>query len=230
MSENTPSGVDIGNPVAATDENTSDTLTYTLRSADAEIFDIIEDSGQIQTKAELNHESRRQYTVVVTATDPSGLFDTQQVTINVGDVDEPPVITGPDEVTYGQHRTDTVARYQAVDPERAVTTWDLVGTHSGEFDFTNGVLTFKDQPLYDPNGNNEYFVTVRATDQTGNAGELQVVVTVTESGQPPPTRHLRRRRRRQKRQNPKRQNQRQRNQNPKRQNQKRQSRKTQIRK
>ncbi len=383
--ENTPAGRDIGSPVAATDENTSDTLTYTLRTADAVLFDIVENSGQIRTKTDLNYESRQQYTVVVTATDPSGLFDTQQVTINVSDededpvvtstssdttvrfdenstrsvasyratdperetvtwtlsgsdgtafnisangvlsfiappdyeqpsaaigneylvtivatesdttlpintgrlvvtvivddvdeppviggldnvsyredrtdlsvgvyrgtdpenahvsdwrltgsdsrhfeitdgeltfkeqpnyetrtnyrvtvhatdrtnhtgslavvinvtdVDEPPVITGPDEVSYSQDRTDTVARYQAVDPERAVITWDLVGAHSGEFDFVNGVLTFKDQPFYDANGNNEYFVTVRATDQTGNTGELQVIVTVTESGQP----------------------------------------------
>ena len=184
--ENTLSGRDIGSPVVATDDNQADNLTYSLRTSDALLFDIVEDSGQLLTKAELNHESRPRYTVVVTATDPSGLFDTQQVTINVGDVDEPPVITGPDGVTYSQHRTDTVARYQAVDPERAVITWDLVGAHSGEFDFVNGVLTFKDQPAYDANGNNEYFVTVRATDQTGNTGELQVIVTVTEGGQPPP--------------------------------------------
>ena len=382
--ENTPAGRDIGNPVTATDGNPGDTLTYTLRASDTQYFDIVESTGQIRTKAELNHESRSRYTVVVTATDPSSLSATHQVIINVGDededpvvtttgditvrfdenstrrvatyratdpegetitwslsgsdgtdfnistngvlsfnappdyeqpsgtpgneylvtivatesdttlpintgrlvvtvivddvdeppvidgldnvfyredrtdlrvgvyrgndpedahvsdwrltgpdsrhfeitggeltfkeqpdfetrtnyrvtvhatdrtnhtgnlavvinvtdFDEPPVITGPDEVSYGQHRTDTVAQYQAVDPERAVITWDLVGTHSGEFDFTNGALTFKNQPAYDANGNNEYFVTVRATDQTGNTGELQVIVTVTESGQP----------------------------------------------
>ena len=40
VAENTGAGVDIGNPVEAIDTNTSDTLTYTLRGADAASFSV----------------------------------------------------------------------------------------------------------------------------------------------------------------------------------------------
>ena len=55
--------------------------------------------------------------VVVTAADPSGLFDTITVTITVTDQNEPPVISGETSVYYAEDRTDTVATYTAADPE-----------------------------------------------------------------------------------------------------------------
>ena len=84
--ESTPEGGNVGAPVAATDPN-GDTLTYTLGGADAESFDIEESSGQLQTKAALDYETKTSYTVEVTATDPSGDSATITVTITVTDVD-----------------------------------------------------------------------------------------------------------------------------------------------
>ena len=86
VAENTAAGENIGDPVAATDAN-NDTLTYTLGGADAESFDIEESSGQLQTKAALDYETKTSYTVEVTATDPSGASATITVTITVTDVD-----------------------------------------------------------------------------------------------------------------------------------------------
>ena len=86
VAENTAAGENIGDPVAATDPN-NDTLTYTLGGADAESFDIEESSGQLQTKAALDYETKTSYTVEVTATDPSGASATITVTITVTDVD-----------------------------------------------------------------------------------------------------------------------------------------------
>ena len=48
----------------------------------------------MQTKAALNWEEKDTYMVTVTATDPSGLSATVNVTIKVTDVDEPPVDHG----------------------------------------------------------------------------------------------------------------------------------------
>ena len=69
--ENTPKGVSVGAPVAATDSE-GDVLTYTLDGgADAGSFSIDVATGQLKTSAALNIEGTPTYTVMVTATDPS---------------------------------------------------------------------------------------------------------------------------------------------------------------
>ena len=87
--ENTAAGVSLGAPFTATDPDTGDTLTYSLSGNDSEFFAIDPASGRLQTKAALDYEDTPSYTVTVTATDPSGVFDTVNVTITVDDVDEP---------------------------------------------------------------------------------------------------------------------------------------------
>ena len=49
VEENTAAGVNIGDPVAAADANTDDTLTYTVGGDDAASFDI-DSTGQLMTK------------------------------------------------------------------------------------------------------------------------------------------------------------------------------------
>ena len=91
VAENTKAGQSIGDRVSAHDED-DDLLIYTLDGADAASFGISRNDGQLKTKAPLNYEARNTYTVVVTATDPSGAADSILVTINVTDEDDPAVI------------------------------------------------------------------------------------------------------------------------------------------
>ena len=67
INENQPAGRNLGAPVTATDAN-NDRLTYTIGASD--YFEIAASTGQIRTKAELDHETRPTHTVTVTATDP----------------------------------------------------------------------------------------------------------------------------------------------------------------
>ena len=90
MAENTAADQDIGDPVAATDPDDGDTLTYTLGGTDAASFAIEETTGQLKTKDTLNYEAKPSYTVTVTATDSSGLSATITVTVTVTSVNEPP--------------------------------------------------------------------------------------------------------------------------------------------
>ena len=117
--ENTPAGQNIGAPVAATDPDDGDTLTYTLDGTDAASFDIVDTSGQLKTKSDLDYEDQTSYTVTVTATDSSDASDTITVTITVTDVNEPPELTGQESIDYAENRSDAVATYTADDPERA---------------------------------------------------------------------------------------------------------------
>ena len=91
IAENTAAGVNIGDPISATDTDPDDTLTYSLSGTDADSFSIVDTSGQLQTKASLDYETKSTYTVTVTVTDDSGVSnnsDTITVTINVTDFDE----------------------------------------------------------------------------------------------------------------------------------------------
>ena len=92
VAENTAAGEDIGAPVEATDPE-SDALTYTLGGTDAASFDIVDTSGQLQTKAPLDYETKDSYTVSVTATDPENASDTIDVTITVTNVEEAGTVT-----------------------------------------------------------------------------------------------------------------------------------------
>ena len=80
--ENTPAGQAIGARVAATDSD-NDTLTYALDPTGAMFFDIDQSTGQLRTKASLDHARTDSYTVTVTATDPSLASATQTVIITV---------------------------------------------------------------------------------------------------------------------------------------------------
>ena len=86
VAENTPRGGNVGDPVAASDD---DALAYTLAGPDAALFEVASDSGQIRVGVtttldfedpdNLDHE----YQVTVTATDPSGASASVTVTIAV---------------------------------------------------------------------------------------------------------------------------------------------------
>ena len=91
VAENTAAGMDIGMPVAATDPNIDDVITYALGGADAGRFTIDAMTGQLMTMGALDYESTDSYTVTVTATDDDA--DDQQygmttVTITVDNVEE----------------------------------------------------------------------------------------------------------------------------------------------
>ncbi len=97
IAENTASGQNIGDAVAATDADTDDTLTYSLGGTDASSFSIVSTSGQLQTSAALDYETKSSYTVTVDVSDGNDGLDRITVTINVTDVENaaPSVETPP---------------------------------------------------------------------------------------------------------------------------------------
>ena len=84
VTENTAAGVNIGTAVSATDKD-NDTLTYSLSGTDAESFGIVSSSGQLQTSAALDYETKTSYSVTIRAYDGNSAADFIDVTINVTD-------------------------------------------------------------------------------------------------------------------------------------------------
>ena len=179
----------VGAVVMATDPN-PDNLTYTLSGTDAASFDIVRNTGQLQTKAKLDYEAKNTYMVTVTAADPNGLSDTIDVTIKVTDVDEAPkiitgglVVRGTSDINYAENGTGMVATYSAAGPDAADATWSLSGADAGDLSISSaGVLTFMASPNYespaDANTDNIYMVMVNANDGTTDAMKA-VTVRVT---------------------------------------------------
>ncbi len=88
VAENTAADTDIGSPFTATD-NDNDMLTWTLDGTDKASFAVDSGTGQLKTKAALDHEATSSYSVTVTVSDGTG-SDTHEVSVGVTDVDEPP--------------------------------------------------------------------------------------------------------------------------------------------
>ena len=183
IAENTDPEESIGTPVSAFDEDDA-LLIYKLSGADAAFFDISRNTGQLMTKASLNFEARNSYSVVVTATDPSGASDSILVTINVTNVHDPVHITGVRSVRYPENGTDPLASYTAFDEAGHVIRWSLSGDDKDLFTIDGGVLAFSARPNYeDPqsaatgalSSRNIYQVTVEAA-----GGTRSVTVTVTD--------------------------------------------------
>ena len=87
VDENASAGTDLGSPFSATDAN-GDPLTYLLNGADSHPFAIDPDSGQLRTRAALDHEAQASYALSVTVSDGAGGADSMAVTVHVADIDE----------------------------------------------------------------------------------------------------------------------------------------------
>ena len=177
-------------PVMATDPNGSaDVLTYTLGGRDKDSFDIGSGTGQITVKdgTELDYEKKNSYMVTVTATDPSLASATIDVTINIVDVNDGPVIAGEDDITkeFRENLTSVIETFRATDPERRPVYWSLEQEDGSAYPDdgsltidSNGALRFKAKPDYETPGSdatdNAYTVVVVASDDAPGVGTLIV--------------------------------------------------------
>ena len=132
--ESTAVGESVGLPVTAIDPDNDpddtvpfDTVTYELDddttsgntpaiASDLQFFDINMETGQIEVAQELDYDAVGEgraddaeagtYTVIVRATDPSGLADNITVTITAENVNEDPVVTGRAELSVAEGTID----------------------------------------------------------------------------------------------------------------------------
>ena len=195
--ENTTRGVNIGNPVVATDADSSTTLIYSLGGPSASSFDIEPLSGQLKTKRTLDYETRASYTVTGTVSDGS-LTDSITVTITVTDVPESPTNREP-VFTEGSSTTRSVAentragvniglRVSATDPDSGDTlTYTLEGPDTSAFDIDSTSGWLKTRTALDYEIQDAYAVTVTVTDGS-LSDEITVTISVTDVPETPTNR------------------------------------------
>ena len=158
-----------------------------LSGGDATAFTLSND-GVLTFRSSPNYEDKSQYEVRLNAFDGlhTGSLD---VTVAIGNVDEPPDVMGEANVTVEENSAALVGAYTVTDPEGETTSWvSLDGSDARFFVFDEimGELSFMGVPDYEARRDNTYEVRVRASDGTQNVlGTLAVVVTVTDVNEPP---------------------------------------------
>ena len=183
VAENTAAGMDIGAPVAATDDD-NDTLTYTLSGTDAASFDIGMSTGQLMTKAALDYETKTTYMVTVTATDPDGASGSTMVTIMVTDANEAPSFPSATATRSVAENTaagmNVGAPVMATDDDNDTLSYMLSGDDAMYFTIDGmGQIKVGANAMLDYETKMSYMVTVTATDPDGASGSTMVTVMVT---------------------------------------------------
>ena len=181
----------------ATDPEKGD-ISWSVRGTDVNVFEI-SGSGraEVQESAGLRErwltaDQDNEYEVTVVAGDGGGLEGTLAVTVTVTDQNEGPEVSGTTTFTITENQELVGARYTGTDPEdpaAQITRWSVTGRDGGDFRITEeGELSFRNTPNYekpvDHNKDNEYEVTVRASDGR-HYGTLDVVVTVSAVNEAP---------------------------------------------
>ena len=184
-----PEGSDVTWSVGGTDNRyftIDERGQFSFREEDPPDFDQPGDSGRDNV-----------YEVTIQARDDGSNTRALSVTVTVtNDAEgvEPTISTRNPPSSYRENGTSAVYTFRASDPQRQSITWSLEGDDRGDFTLTvdssgRGVLAFSSPPDYenpaDADRQNDYELTVIATDEDGHRDWLSFTVTVTEVNEGP---------------------------------------------
>ena len=199
--------------VSATDVDASDTLTWSVETADdGGKFEINATTGVVTSlsfknapdfETPIDADMNNTYVVTMKVTDDGSpaMSDTHKYTVTVTNVNEPPKITTLEvtdtsfDVAENTATSVVIKTYEAEDPDaNSVLTWDLHGDDAGDFTITknadgHGELEFRNVPNFempvDDDTDNAYDVIVRVRDAGGLSTTIMVLVTVTDVNETP---------------------------------------------
>ena len=177
-------------------------VTWFVTGTDSDDFQISNDgvltfinSPDFEIPTDSNRDNKYEITVVVT--DDQSLTDSVDVSVTVTNHHEgvePTISTRRPPSNYPENRTSTVYTFRASDPQRQTMTWTLEGDDRSDFTLTRdssgrGVLVFVSPPDFeapvDSDRQNDYDLTVVATDPDGHADRLSFTITVTDVNEGP---------------------------------------------
>ena len=177
-------------------------VSWTVAGTDGHAFEIgssgaltFRNPPDFENPTDSNRDNR--YEISVMVTDDQGLTDKVDVTVTVtNDAEgvEPTISTRRPPSTYRENGTSAIYTLRASDPQRGPITWTLDGTDRGNFNITpdssgRGLLVFSTPPDFeiptDSDRQNDYELTVIATDEDGHQDRLSFTITVTDVNEGP---------------------------------------------
>ena len=173
--------------VSATDQDTSDTLSYSLAGNNNSDFSIGSNSGIITTAVTLDYEAISSYSLTVSVTDGT-VTVTQALSISVTDKNDAPAFTAaPYSLTVHENTTsNSLLTVSATDQDTADTlNFLLLGSGSEFFSIhlTSGVVALT--TVLDYEVTSLYTLTVRVSDSNGGVVTTSLTVTVSDANDSP---------------------------------------------
>ena len=196
MPENSLPGLDIGDPVVATDAD-GHTLTYSLlqgSGTDGSSFDIDLSTGQLRTRSGVtySYEEQKSFIVQVRVDDGNGGTDGVFVEIELTDVAEPPLAPDPPTVSPVPGSSDRLSvSWTAPDNtgKPDIDSYDLQYRKGTSGPFTDGPQAVADTmaTIGGLDANASYQVRVRATNDEGDGPWSSAGTGSTSADTTPPT-------------------------------------------
>lgn len=157
------------------------TVTYSLTGTDASAFTINSSSGLVTINAIPNFESKSSYSFNVKASDASGSFTTQAITVNINNL--PPVITGLNasySINEGVSAGSIVFSPVSVsDPGGGTVIYSLTGTDAAAFTVdTGGIVRINSTPDFETKSS--YSINFKAADAGGSFSIQAVTVNIND--------------------------------------------------
>ena len=194
----------VGGALIATEPDPNeDPLIYTLSGAEAGLFRVRQDNGQIEVAAgaKLDYETKDTYMVTLTAEDSFGASASIMVTIMVTDMDEvPEIMRAPDanvapEFADSEDGARSVAEdtaagedignpVEATDDNNDTLTYVLGGADGADFTIEPDTGQLMTLAALDYETKASYSVTVTARDSDSASDMITVTVTVTNVEEP----------------------------------------------
>ena len=173
--------------VVATDEDSGDTLTYSLTGTNSSHFAISSSTGLVTTTQPLDQETVGVYTLSISVTDGDSSA-TEALSVTVIDTNDAPTFTSaPYSVSVVEN--DAAAALYTVsatdeDSDDSVT-FTLSGTGSTDFSINPSTGVVSLTRALDFETTPAYYLTIRAGDSNGGVGTTSLNVTVVDQNDSP---------------------------------------------
>ena len=185
IAENLQTGTNVIQ-VKASDEDSGDTLSYSLGGTNNGHFAISSSTGLVTTAQPLDQETVGSYTLNVTVTDDTASV-IEALSITVIDTNDAPTFSDvPYEATVVENDVAAaVYTVSATDEDGDSLTFTLTGSGSVDFSLnpTTGVVTLPGALDYETTS--IYYLTIRACDSNGGVATTSLNITVVDQNDSP---------------------------------------------
>ena len=167
--------------LSATDQDDSDTQTYTVSDAR---FEVVNNELRLKAGESLDHETESSIDITVTVTDSGGLTDTENFTLEVTDVNEAPSNIQLDNLSISENAAGAVVgTLSATDPDDSDTQSYTVS--DARFEVVNNELRLKAGESLDHETESSIEITVTVTDSGGLTDTENFTLEVTDVNETP---------------------------------------------
>ena len=182
IAEDATNGTIIGT-VNASDDNA--VTNYAITNGNIGNAFAISSNGQLTLITNLNYDTTSNYSLAIQVIDSQGSSDSAIITVNVTDVDYPPMITNQTFTVAEDATNGTIIGTVNASDDNAVTNYAITNGNIGNaFAISsNGQLTLITNLNYDTTSN--YSLAIQVIDSQGSSDSAIITVNVTDVDYPP---------------------------------------------